>query len=209
MLSGFSWKGSRYSCYKTLVFAFFLAIAGGCSFMTEDPSTPRVAVTTAGSGSAVPIPYQFQMVGFDDTRSYEEYDYKQLPFKQEDFLRQLYDNLRYNRFGSSTGTLRLKLTHYDMTQFKRDFSMSMGLHMLAKSSLGKILVDEEFSCSVDHYGSIVDYVDMAKELPDNPYLFTKGGWQVKVSDTLMRECVERIAIDFARAVIRGTPAQGG
>ena len=194
MLPRFSRKRPDYRCRAALVAVMFGLIA--CSLPQPEPQV-------------TPIPYFFQITGFEDARPPVQ-DISQINtrFNQERFLRQLQGEMQYSLFGGKPGKLHMKLKSYEITSFKTDYTLSMVMHMKATSDLNKTLVDEDFSCVVDHHGNIIDYVDMVKEVKDNPSIVSKAGWSRKVEQRMVTGCVKELVANFSYAVVRGTPSQG-
>jgi hypothetical protein len=177
-------------------------LVGGCVLKGYDSFGARPAPEVS------PLPYRFQIVSFADQRPAATDVRQNAVFQQDVFLRALQEKLRYNLFGATPASLKLALTHYAFSHFKKDYTLSMGMHMQAKSSSGKIMVDEGFSCVVDHFEDPTAIITRLEQLGENPQAFTTAGWQARIRKQMLRKCADTLVASFGQAVIRGTPAQG-
>ena len=154
------------------------------------------------------LPYQFQITGFADDREISADPVRaQQPFPQNAFLQAFVKHMRHSMYGSKQAKLKMALTHYEITQHERDFTISMGVNMQATSHTGKTLVDKVIPCQVDHHRGPLDLKIMAEQAYDNPYIVTNEGWSQEVTYRLLAKCSEKLAQNFAMAVIQGTNAE--
>ncbi|MFZ2620214.1 MAG: hypothetical protein WAX89_05010 [Alphaproteobacteria bacterium] len=184
------------------LFLPLLLLVAGCS-MWSGQDASRVNAPRVGE-VAEPMAYQFRITKFADARPATDDVRGQLLFPQEHFLRAVQQNLRANIFDSRPAKLRLKVTHYAFTSYNRDYTMSMAVKMHGVSDLEKDVVNQEFTCAIDKFGSALDLKTLVEELPTNPNALTKEGWQARVEGELVKRCVNQMMLDFSRTVTRST-----
>jgi hypothetical protein len=155
-----------------------------------------------------PLPYRFQITSFADQRPPATDIRTDRAFHQDVFLRALGEKLQYNVFWSTPASLKLALTHYKFSNFKKDYTLSMNVHMQAKSGQGKLLVDEGFSCVVDYFEDPTAIMTRLEQLGEDPQAFTTKGWRDRIHKQMLKQCVESLVASFGQAVVRGTPPQG-
>lgn len=99
----------------------------------------------------------------------------------------------------------MELTHYKLTEFERDFTLSMEVKMTATTDLGKKILAESFTCTRDKHRHPKDLVKIAQDTwkYKTAAPLTQEGWREEITRLMVANCAENVAEQFSQSVING------
>ena len=97
----------------------------------------------------------------------------------------------------------MALTHYKLTEFDRDFTLSMEMQLTATTDLGQEILNETFTCTRDKHRHPKDLIKMTKDAWDYQTAspFTKNGWKEEITRLMVANCAENVAQQFSQSVL--------